>query len=117
MRQAKSTAQWRIERGSDRYADQAINEGLRSRAAYKLIEIDQKFNRFLRQGAYVVDLGAAPGGFGMVAASKIGLDESVDKWDLALSYEHDDSLPQIERRSRGHQMRRKHGAVRWKPLM
>ncbi|MGA8294567.1 MAG: RlmE family RNA methyltransferase, partial [Rhodoplanes sp.] len=48
--------------------------GWRSRAAYKLIEIDDKY-RLLRPGARVVDLGAAPGGWSQVAANRVGVGE------------------------------------------
>ncbi len=50
---------------------QAKKDGWRSRAAYKLIEIDDK-HRFLKSGISVVDLGAAPGGWSQVAAKRIG---------------------------------------------
>lgn len=76
-----STAQWKRVRDADRFANMAVAEGLRSRAAYKLIDIDKRFGRFLRQGARVVDLGAAPGGFATVAAAHVHLDTSVDEWD------------------------------------
>src|SRR6202040_2407301 len=46
-------------------------DGLRSRAAYKLIEIDDK-HHFLKRGASVVDLGAAPGGWSQIAAKRVG---------------------------------------------
>jgi 23S rRNA (uridine2552-2'-O)-methyltransferase len=51
----------------------AKREGLRSRAAYKLIEIDDKY-RFLKVGGRVVDLGAAPGGWSQIAAKRVGAD-------------------------------------------
>jgi len=52
----------------------AGREGFRARAAFKLIEIDDK-HRLLKQGARVVDLGAAPGGFSQVAAKRVGAAE------------------------------------------
>jgi 23S rRNA (uridine2552-2'-O)-methyltransferase len=51
--------------------ERAKREGFRSRAAYKLAEIDDKY-RLLRPGAHVVDLGAAPGGWSEIAARRIG---------------------------------------------
>jgi 23S rRNA (uridine2552-2'-O)-methyltransferase len=50
---------------------QAKKDGYRSRAAYKLIEIDDKY-RFLKSGQAVVDLGAAPGGWSQIVAKRIG---------------------------------------------
>jgi 23S rRNA (uridine2552-2'-O)-methyltransferase len=62
---------------NDPYVKQAKAEGYRSRAAYKLLEIDEKF-KLLKQGAKIVDLGAAPGGWAQVAVKKkckvVGLD-------------------------------------------
>lgn len=55
----------------DRYYKKAKQEGYRSRAAYKLIELQQRY-RLLRPGDKVVDLGAAPGGWLQVAAKLIG---------------------------------------------
>ncbi len=56
---------------SDPYVQQAKAEGYRSRAAYKLLEIDKK-DRLLVPGQLVVDLGAAPGSWSQVAAAKLG---------------------------------------------
>ena len=54
----------------DRYYKKAKHEGYRSRAAYKLLELQQRY-RLLRSGDNVVDLGAAPGGWSQVAAEKV----------------------------------------------
>ena len=69
-----SSQKWLERQLNDPYVARAKREGYRSRAAYKLIEIDQKY-KVLRPGQRIVDLGAAPGGWSQVAARKIGLDE------------------------------------------
>src|SRR5919198_4636434 len=69
-----SSRQWLERQLNDPYVARAKREGLRSRAAYKLIEIDDKF-RLLKPGARVVDLGAAPGGWSQVAAKRVGAGE------------------------------------------
>src|SRR5260370_21285957 len=56
---------------NDPYVAQAKRDGLRSRAAYKLIEIDDK-HHFLKRGITVIDLGAAPGGWSQIAAKRVG---------------------------------------------
>lgn len=56
---------------NDPYVRQARQEGYRTRAAYKLLEIDQK-DKLLKPGMTVVDLGAAPGGWCQVAAARVG---------------------------------------------
>jgi 23S rRNA (uridine2552-2'-O)-methyltransferase len=62
---------WLERQLNDPYVARAKREGLRSRAAYKLREIDDK-HRLLKPGAMVVDLGAAPGGWSQVAAKRVG---------------------------------------------
>src|SRR5689334_13623568 len=62
---------WLERQLNDPYVARAKREGMRSRAAYKLIEIDDKY-RLLRSGAHVVDLGAAPGGWSEAAAKRVG---------------------------------------------
>ena len=62
---------WLERQLNDPYVARARREGLRSRAAYKLAEIDDKFH-LLKPGARVADLGAAPGGWSQVAAKRIG---------------------------------------------
>jgi 23S rRNA (uridine2552-2'-O)-methyltransferase len=66
-----SSRRWLERQINDPYVGRAKREGHRSRAAYKLIEIDDKY-RLLRKGARVVDLGAAPGGWSQVAAERSG---------------------------------------------
>ena len=66
-----SSKLWLERQLNDPYVAQAKRDGLRSRAAYKLIEIDDKYH-FLRHGVTVVDLGAAPGGWSQIAAKRVG---------------------------------------------
>jgi len=66
-----SSKLWLERQLNDPYVAQAKKDGYRSRAAYKLIEIDDKY-RFLKSGQAVVDLGAAPGGWSQIAAKRIG---------------------------------------------
>jgi 23S rRNA (uridine2552-2'-O)-methyltransferase len=66
-----SSKLWLERQLNDPYVTQAKRDGLRSRAAYKLIEIDDKYH-FLKPGITVVDLGAAPGGWSQIAAMRVG---------------------------------------------
>jgi 23S rRNA (uridine2552-2'-O)-methyltransferase len=66
-KRSTSSTRWLQRQLNDPYVAAAKREGYRSRAAYKLIEIDEKY-RLLRPGSIVVDLGAAPGGWSQVAA-------------------------------------------------
>lgn len=66
-----SSKLWLERQLNDPYVARAKREGYRSRAAFKLTEIDDKA-RFLKKGARVVDLGAAPGGWSQVAAKRVG---------------------------------------------
>jgi 23S rRNA (uridine2552-2'-O)-methyltransferase len=70
QRTASSRA-WLTRQINDPYVARAKREGFRSRAAYKLAEIDDKFH-LLKAGARVVDLGAAPGGWSEVATRRVG---------------------------------------------
>src|SRR3954451_4545066 len=65
-----SSKLWLKRQLNDPYVARAKHEGYRSRAAYKLIEIDDKF-RFLKSSRIVVDLGAAPGGWSQAVAKRI----------------------------------------------
>jgi len=66
-----SSTRWLQRQLNDPYVAAAKREGYRSRAAFKLIELDEKFH-LLRKGGRVIDLGAAPGGWSQVAAARVG---------------------------------------------
>src|SRR5436190_10706800 len=66
-----SSKLWLERQLNDPYVARAKREGFRGRAAFKLIEIDDK-HRLLKNGGWVVDLGAAPGGWSQVAAKRVG---------------------------------------------
>jgi 23S rRNA (uridine2552-2'-O)-methyltransferase len=65
-----SSARWLERQLNDPYVAEAKRRGLRSRAAFKLIEMDDRFH-FLRRGMRIVDLGCAPGGWCQVAAERV----------------------------------------------
>lgn len=65
-----SSARWLERQLNDPYVAEAKRRGLRSRAAFKLIEMDDRFH-FLHRGMRVVDLGCAPGGWCQVAAERV----------------------------------------------
>lgn len=71
MSRSKTSKAWMREHISDPYVQKAKAEGYRSRAAYKLLELDKK-DRLLAPGRLVVDLGAAPGSWSQVAVAKLG---------------------------------------------
>jgi len=71
IKKNKSSKQWMREHVNDPFVKLAQKEGYRSRAAYKLLEIDAK-DRLFKPGMVVIDLGAAPGGWSQVAAEKVG---------------------------------------------
>lgn len=68
-----SSKRWLSRQAKDIYVQAAQREGYRSRAAYKLIELDDKF-RIFKPGQSVIDLGAAPGGWTQVAVSRVHAD-------------------------------------------
>ena len=71
MKRSKSSGRWMQEHFDDHYVKQAQKEGYRSRACYKLLEI-QKKDKLINKNMTVVDLGAAPGGWSQVAAGLVG---------------------------------------------
>jgi len=83
-----SQKRWLERQLNDPYVARAKREGMRSRAAYKLIEIDDR-HHLLKPGARVVDLGAAPGGWSEIAAQRVGAAEgrarvvAIDILDMA----------------------------------
>jgi 23S rRNA (uridine2552-2'-O)-methyltransferase len=81
MARSKSSRRWLDRHVTDAYVHRAQAEGYRSRAAYKLLELNER-DRFLRPGARIVDLGAAPGGWAQVAARVAGPSGRVIALDL-----------------------------------
>lgn len=71
-RKSTSSKRWLERQLNDPYVARAKREGYRSRAAFKLAEIDDK-HRLMKAGSRVVDLGAAPGGWSQVARKRIGV--------------------------------------------
>ena len=71
MARSKSSGQWLREHFNDQYVKRSQKDGWRSRASYKLLEIQEK-DRVIRPGMKVVDLGAAPGGWSQVAVGLAG---------------------------------------------
>lgn len=65
-----SSVRWLARQLNDPYVAAAMREGMRSRAAYKLMEIDDK-HKILKPGQRIVDLGAAPGGWSQIAAERV----------------------------------------------
>ncbi len=68
---------------NDPYVQRAQKEGYRSRAAYKLLEIDKR-DHLMKPGMVVIDLGATPGGWSQVAAAKVGVTGKVIALDILL---------------------------------
>ena len=67
-----ASTRWLQRQLNDPYVEEAKRQGYRSRAAFKLAEIDDKYH-LLKPGMIVVDLGAAPGGWSQIAAQRVGL--------------------------------------------
>lgn len=71
MARSKSSHRWMQRHVNDEFVKRSKREGYRSRAAYKLLEIQEK-DKVIKPGQVIVDLGAAPGGWSQVAASLVG---------------------------------------------
>jgi len=81
MAKSKSSHNWLKEHFDDPYVKKAQKEGLRSRATYKLDEIDKK-DKLMRPGMAIVDLGSAPGGWSDYALRKVGNKGTVVALDI-----------------------------------
>jgi len=115
MKPSKTSKQWMREHINDPYVQQAQKDGYRSRAAYKLLEIDER-DHLIKSGMVVVDLGATPGGWSQVAANKIGDKGKVIALDLLPlnplprvefilgDFREDDVLQQLEEKLGGKQI-------------
>ena len=94
-RRSVSSRNWLERQLKDPYVVRAKREGFRSRAAYKLAEIDDKYKVF-KPGARVVDLGAAPGGWSEIAARRVGANETSKGRVIALDILELKPLPGVE---------------------
>ncbi|HEY8595427.1 MAG TPA: RlmE family RNA methyltransferase [Devosiaceae bacterium] len=88
-----SSILWLERQLNDPYVAQAKKDGWRSRAAFKLIELDDKY-KLLKRGMRIVDLGAAPGGWCQVAAQRIGADAEHPSI-VAIDYLEMDPIPGV----------------------
>ena len=81
MARSKTSQKWLDRHVKDEFVKRSVKDGYRSRAVYKLIELNDK-SRFFKKGQTVVDLGAAPGGWLQVAAQEVGEKGNVIGLDL-----------------------------------
>lgn len=91
MSKQKNNNGWMERHLNDSYVKKSIADGYRSRAAYKIIELNEK-DKLFKSGMTVVDLGAAPGGWSQVASDKIGEGGRI----IALDLLQMDSFAQVE---------------------
>jgi 23S rRNA (uridine2552-2'-O)-methyltransferase len=92
-RRKASSTRWLERQLNDPYVARAQDEGYRSRSAYKLIEIDERFH-LLAAGRRVVDLGAAPGGWSQVTAAKVRSTDASPQV-VAIDYLDMDAVPGV----------------------
>ena len=78
---SKSSPAWLHEHVNDPYVKRAQKEGYRARAAYKLLEINEK-DRLIKSGTVLADLGSAPGSWSQVAAKLVGASGKVFALDI-----------------------------------
>lgn len=91
MSRSKSSSRWLKEHFADPYVKKAQQEGYRSRAVYKLLEIQEK-DKLFKPGMTVVDLGAAPGGWSQLASQLMGTKGKI----IALDILPMDPLPGVD---------------------
>ncbi len=91
MARSKSSNRWLDEHVNDPYVKQAQIDGYRARAAYKLIELNEK-DKLIRPGMLVVDLGSAPGSWSQIAGRLVGVKGRVIASDIL----HMDSLEHVD---------------------
>ena len=90
-KRSKSSARWLAEHANDEFVKRALAEGWRSRAVFKLVQI-QESERLLRPGTRLVDLGAAPGGWSQYAARIVGGKSRIVATDILPM----DAIPGVE---------------------
>ncbi len=90
MARSKSSGRWLKEHFDDQYVKRSQEDGYRSRASYKLIELHEK-DRLFKPGMSVIDLGAAPGGWSQIAAELVGASGIVIASDILAM----DPLPDV----------------------
>lgn len=83
MARSKSSKGWLQEHFKDQYVQKSQQDGYRSRASYKLLEINKK-DRLIKKNMTVIDLGSAPGGWSQVAAELVGDNGTVIASDILL---------------------------------
>lgn len=88
-----SSRRWLERHLNDPYVHQSKIDGYRSRAAYKLLEINERY-KLLKKGQNIIDLGAAPGGWCQVAAHIVGSSDENPKV-VGIDYLHMDPLPGV----------------------
>lgn len=91
MSQSKSSKRWLHEHFQDTFVKRSKEEGYRSRAAYKLLEIQQR-DKIFRPGMTIIDLGAAPGGWSQAIAKIVGSKGKIFALDILAM----DSIPDVQ---------------------
>jgi 23S rRNA (uridine2552-2'-O)-methyltransferase len=93
-KRSASSARWLERQLNDPYVTASKREGLRSRAAFKLREIDARYN-FLKSGQRIIDLGAAPGGWSQVASERVKANGGKGQV-VAIDYLNFEPIPGVE---------------------